>query len=566
MMTKSKPNLHTVWKGCFLILLIFSAFIGIFLAYYSTFFSYYYATDGSPLYMIGDSWKMNLLVFAGAIVLTILAEYILRKIPRHQEQVSLCFLVVCCVLFFIAGCFWTIQLPYYPEGDQLNTTAAAKYFLEGNYSMLQKGGYIGIYPQQKGLVFLYEILFILFGPYCYNVVEKLHVFSGVIVMIFGFLFLKNASDRCIYRFIYCLCVLFCSTYMILMPYAYGDIPSICFCVVMFWALQRYGLTMQKRYLIVVGVMAVMALFTRQNSWIVLIAVAIGFCLLALEKRNVRPIIAGACIIIVAALSVKLLSISYEIRSGYEDTIGTPASLYFAMGMQESETGPGTYNRFNQGTYESVDFDRNAASELGWIEVKNRLQAFSENPQSAVTFFKTKVQLQWLEPLFDTLRLTKSFSEEEPLPDWINEIYYGKYHDKLFGFANGYQSIVYLAFLGHVLFLFKEIWHRNKRNRTTGVSSPQCTQDTLQGIPNSTQCASNSMQLVPLISLIGGFLFSIIWEAQCRYVLPYYMFMLVYVPSGLCNVCDLIKRLVEKIFFSQKKTQAPHSPQNESSAA
>lgn len=544
MNTKSKPILHTAWRGCFFILLVFSAIIGVFLAYYSTFFSYYYATDGSPLYLIQDSWKANLFVFAIAVMLTIFLEYILRKIPGHQERFSFCFLAVCCVLFFIAGSLWTIQLPYYPEGDQLNTTAAAKYFLEGNYSMLQKGGYIGIYPQQKGLVFLYEILFTLFGPYCYNVVEKLHVFSGVIVMIFGFLFLKDASDRCIYRFIYCLCVLFCAPYMILMPYAYGDIPSICFCSVMFWALQRYGWALQrydralqKRYLMVAGGMAVLALFTRQNSWIVLIAVAIGFVLLALEKHSIRPIFAGICVIAIAALSVKALSVSYEIRSGYEDTIGTPASLYFAMGMQESETGPGTYNRFNQGAYESVDFDRDAASELGWIEVENRLQFFSENPQTAVTFFKTKVQLQWLEPLFDTLRLTKSFAQEEPLPDWIYEIYYGKYHDRLFGFANGYQGIVYLSFFSYVLFLFKGIWHKK-----------------------------SSMLLVPLIAIVGGFLFSIIWEAQCRYVLPYYMFMLVYVPIGLCNVCDLIMGLVQRLFFKQKKTQAPHSPQNESSAA
>lgn len=529
-----------IWKGCLSILLAFSLFIGIFLAYYGTFFSYYYSADGAPLYLIQDSIPRNLGCFAAACGFTIFAEYILRKFPQQQEKLSFIFLAVCCVLFLAAGCFWTIQLPYYPEGDQLNTTAAAKYFLEGNYSMLQKGGYIGIYPQQKGLVFLYEILFTLFGPYCYHIAEKLHVFSGVVVMVFGFLFLRDASDRCIYRFLYCLCVLLCAPYLILMPYAYGDIPSICFCVVMFWALQRYGRDLQKRYLIVIALMAVLALFTRQNSWIVLIAAGIGFILLALEKHTVRPIAAGACIILIAACSVKLLSISYEIRSGYEDTIGTPASLYLAMGMQESETGPGTYNRFNQGTYESVDFDRAAASRLGWLEVENRLQVFQEDPKQAAVFFKTKVQFQWLEPLFDTLRLTKSFAEEESLPNWIYEIYYGKYHDRLFRFANGYQCVVYLSF-----FAFLALLCLKAGRKENGTSS---------------------MLLVPLIAIVGGFLFSIIWEAQCRYVLPYYLFMLVYVPIGLCNVCDLIKILFQKLILRQRKTQAPHSPQNESSAA
>jgi len=534
MNTRKKNYSNIILKSCLFILIIISTFIALFLAYQSTVCSFYTPTDGSCPLEIPDSVTQNLLFFFLVIVLTILLEAVLKKFSAWQEPLSYIFLTICGLLFFIAGCIWTIQLPYYPNGDQINTTAAASYALKGSFDMFQKGGYIGIYSQQKGLVFLYEILFSLFGKYSYNIIEKFHVFSGVLVMVFGFFFLKDFNSRCIYRCIYCLCILLCAPYMILMPYAYGDIPSICFCVILFWAIQRYGLTTQKHYILISCIAAILALFNRQNSWIVLIAVGIGFCLLSLEKRNLRPIIAGSCILLAAALAVKILSFSYEIRSGYEDTGGTPASLYFAMGMQEGITGLGTYNRFNQGTYESVDFDREAASRLGWEEVERRLEFFGDYPQQASYFFKTKVKQQWIEPLFETLVSTDTFTEEDYLPDWIYGIYYDEYHDPLFRYANYYQSIVYLALLAYVVSLFFK-----------------------------NNC---SMSYVPLIAIVGGFLFSIIWEAQCRYVLPYYMFMMVYVPMGLCSICDGIAWFIHKLPFMPKKASAPPSTKNKSSAA
>lgn len=39
--------------------------------------------------------------------------------------------------------------------------------------------------------------------------------------------------------------------------------------------------------------------------------------------------------------------------------------------------------------------------------------------------------------------------------------------------------------------------------------------------------------------IGGFLFSILWEAQCRYVFPYYVFLILYAPMGLYAVGRMI---------------------------
>jgi hypothetical protein len=41
--------------------------------------------------------------------------------------------------------------------------------------------------------------------------------------------------------------------------------------------------------------------------------------------------------------------------------------------------------------------------------------------------------------------------------------------------------------------------------------------------------------IPLIIFVGGFLFSIIWEAKARYVLPYYVLLHMYAVLGLSEV-------------------------------
>ena len=56
---------------------------------------------------------------------------------------------------------------------------------------------------------------------------------------------------------------------------------------------------------------------------------------------------------------------------------------------------------------------------------------------------------------------------------------------------------------------------------------------------SEKRASGGVVGLPLISAIGGFLFSILWEAQCRYVFPYYVFLILYAPMGLYAVGRMI---------------------------
>lgn len=59
-------------------------------------------------------------------------------------------------------------------------------------------------------------------------------------------------------------------------------------------------------------------------------------------------------------------------------------------------------------------------------------------------------------------------------------------------------------------------------------------------------------MIPLIVIVGGFLFSIIWEAQGRYVLPYYVFAVLYAAYGVTESMGKVHRYVGKQIAQYKK--------------
>lgn len=498
------------------ILAVFTLFIGVFLAYYGVRYSYYSPTSyEGPVQLIKDSPLLNLTVFGAVILLSLLLQKLFDKLGDRQRRAGYIFLGLCCLIYTMVCLLWITELPYYPSGDQLNATAAAHYHLDGNFIMLKDTGYLGKFPYQKGLTFLYEILFAVFGDFCYDVAARFHIGMGVVTLITGYLFVEETSRHSICKILFCPLFLLCVPYLILTPYAYGDLPSICFCMVLFWALLRYTRSGNNLYVIPSCIMATLSLMVRMHTWIALIAVFIGLLLAAIQKKKLAPILAGMLIIVSALGTAKALDYSYAVRSGYPITKGAPMILTLAMGMQDNEGGPGTYNNYQTTTMYEADFDRDVASEIARENLQENLSYFAENPSYAKWFFKTKLMMQWTEPSFETLISTHSFDEELPVPEWISEVYYGKYHDPLVYFADRYQSVVYLGFLCFLPVL----WRKRRENATS---------------------------YIPLIAIVGGFLFSIIWEAQCRYVLPYYVFMLVYVPDGILQVCEWIKALWSRV--------------------
>jgi hypothetical protein len=498
---------------CVKLLAVIALAAAAFLAYQSVTVSFFSSKNyNENIFQMSDTAVMHVAEFVIACLLTYVLNGILRQIPDRQEKVSYVVLAVASAWIIVSGCIFLWQHPYYPTGDQLYIITAAEAASQDSYPMMVSGGLIGMCPQNKGMVFLYEILYRLTGDKFYRVGAFIHIAYNLITLVAGFFFIKNKTKAVICRIIYCGLIMFCAPLILLLPYIYGDLGAICFTMVIFWALSEYEKNFHIRYIAAAAVAAMAALLMRMNTWVVLIAVFIGMAVLSIEKKKIQPIIAALCIILAAQSAVSAVSYMYEVRSGYKDVKGIPAILYIAMGMQETDGRPGVYNHYHQSVYVDNNLDSEAAAKEGMEDIRNSLEKFKNNPDYAKYFFMKKLRMQWTEPTFEAFYATNSVPEDVVAPLWINELYYGTPHDIVWKISNYYQSIMYLA----LLFMVISMLVKRLKNTDAGVG------------------------IIPLIAIVGGFLFSIIWESQCRYVLPYYVFIIMYAPMGLNQISEWIE--------------------------
>ena len=512
--TEKSQKIYHVLLG---ILLVCVLAMMLLLSYWACRYSYYGAVDfGSRGLLVKDSTWLHIALFLAAALCTVGIDKLLNRYDRIlQEKVCLCILTVTCVIAFFLGVFYVVKNPYYPIGDQISTTAFAAYCREGNFSMLCSGGYVGMYQQQKGLGILYEILFALFGNFNYVPAKILHVVWWMLTILAGYGFLKLNTDRAVFRVLYCPMMLGCFPFLLYLPYIYGDVLSISFGMILFYAVAAYEHFGQKRYIALGAFAAGLAVLARKNTWVVLIAVAIYALLTSLKKQKLQYLLAGLAILLTAALSVKAVDVIYEVRSGYPSGVGIPSILWVSMGLQETEGRAGVYNRYQQTTFEEYDFQQKPAAQQGKEDIRERLGEFARDPGMAFRFFKNKLEGQWIEPMYAALETTESFEDDAELTSVLANLYYGTLGRIVWNLSNYYQSILYLAGL-MALVMLGILWWKKK------------------DVPTA--------MWLPWIATFGGFLFSILWEAKSRYVFPYCVFMILYAPEGLYQMGLLLLKL------------------------
>lgn len=499
----------------------FAVIIAVFLVYQSVTRSFYSSKNYSePIFIMNDSSIAHVLLFILACAAFFVINRLLNKFSTDRERIAKLVLAAAGIWITAAGCIFLWEHPYYPVGDQNNIITAAKLAAQGNYAVFEPGGLIGLCPQNRGMVFLYEILYRVSGDSCYRVGAFIHIGYNLGAMAAGYFFLKNKFEAAICRIVFCVFMMFCVPMTLYLPYIYGDLGSICFSMVIFWALSEYEKQLRWRYVIISMLAAAMALLCRMNTWIIIIAIAIGLILIAIEKKSIQPVIAIFCIVLAAEGAVLGVARIYELRSGIETESGIPSILYVAMGLQETDRQPGVYNHYHQTVWVDSDFDVDKSTEEALKNIAESLDKFNSDRAYAKYFFKKKLRMQWIEPTFEAFYATNSVPDNVRMPYWLNELYYGKPHDIIWKSANYYQSVVYIAmFFVAIFLLFGRLNTGKLKGAVTGAS------------------------VIPMTAVVGGFLFSIIWENQSRYILPYYVFLIMYTPVGLYRLTVWIEQIV-----------------------
>lgn len=255
-----------------------------------------------------------------------------------------------------------------------------------------------------------------------------------------------------------------------------------------------------------------AVLARSNVLVLLIAVCIAMLVHSLRQRSLKLLVVAALTMLVPLGAIGAMRLSYEWRSGIKIEGGIPASMYVAMGMQQSSGGAGVYNGYNNSVFRGeAGSDEEKANQMALDYIRGRMGEFMADTAMARDFYKEKIQEQWNEPTVCSLVMTATF--EQPPTGIVERLYYGSWQQRYRDYTNRYMTVLYL---GVILY---------------------CA----LGLVRKTDI----LQCLLLIGVIGGFLFSILWEAKSRYVLPYMILLIPYMALGISGLQNCLEKAARK---------------------
>ena len=403
--------------------------------------------------------------------------------------------------------------PYWDQAQVLND---AKAFLAGDFSDMANT-YLHKFPQQLGLIF-WEIPF-LFIWNDFMVFQYLNAIFILLTIYVSYLLVRELFADELVEFLTIVAVTLFLPIHVYVNFIYGDLPSIMGCLFIALMLAKWCKTDKGNYLVVAIIASCVFTLVRENVLIFLIASAITITLTAIKKRRYMAILAAFCIIILPILSSKGVLKLFEYKSGEIIDNPIPSVSWIAMGLQgdpETSTGVGYYNGYNEATWWYQGATTQAASDFVTAEMKERIDYMASNPSFAYKFFRYKVLEQWIEPSFDSLYMTITNYEEAG--KWAVDFYSGDYPEKMLSFMNVYLTLAYFYAFIYMIYAFKK------------EVTPE--------------------KLVLVIAFIGGFLFSILWEAKGRYAMPYFVFMIPISVTGLGMSVNIVDKWIRKNIFKR----------------
>ncbi len=484
------------------------------LFYYAFLYTHYMIPLGlEKTDVIKDSIWRNLLCVAIFCALLFILKLADAKFSENViKKLSVAGIILCMIWIALAGFWWINAATMLPRGDQAFLYGGASYFMEGNFVFLDApGGYFYLYPHHLPLVALMEGFFQIVGPLNYHAYETLCVIFTVGVVLFGWLIVREKSKSLTVSVVYTILMAACFPLFFYTRWVYGEIPCLFFSFLAVWLLMKYTKNANKWWLVGVVCSLTMAVVTRKNALIMIVAFCIISIIYAIQQKKLDILTAAIATVVCPLLIYQGVYAMYEVRSGYEHSSGMPASLHIELGLHESSGRYGWYDNSSLEIVADVDGDWEKADEIAKERIRTDLELFKSDLAYTSMFFREKILSQWNDPLYQSLFFSASYDEGEVPPE--NTLVYKISHDYYMDIVTFGNYIQILIFGGTILyFIF------------------------------AASTKSNILEHIFAVTLIGGFLFSIMWEAKGRYIFPYYVSM---IPLAVIGYMNLMNRIHKK---------------------
>lgn len=455
---------------------------------------------------VRDGVKGNLLFILAALLLFGLFLWANRRVKR--DIVLKIVLGAACIFPFLLATVWIHSMHISPWADSGKLIEIADMFAKGDYSEFTQGSYLTAYPQQIGLVMLHHLALRL----GWNPAAAFQTLSSLAVPLCtfaGYRLVDNLWENKDVDMIYLFLQAGCLPFFFYTTFVYGEVLSITF---QMFALSFAAAILKKgwnkRRLAGLILFTGAALFIRKNSLIIVAAMAL--CGLIMLLRREKRAAAGLLLAGLLAGCVLPALVEKAVYGRHETGADSmPSFCHIAMGMQTGGgLGIGGHNGYNLITFRAAGSDAAAAKELALKDIREQLKRWSANPGEAALFYKEKLLWQWTAPTFQCFVMSRFHTR--PPEGLAHEILYGGLRKPVSGFMDSYQSLIYAGMLWYCLMM---IWKKR-------------------------DFAEN----LPAVLFLGGFLFSALWEAAPRYMLPHYVLMAPAAAWGIYDGMRLAARL------------------------
>ena len=460
-----------------------------------TVFESIYGTYEESILFLRDSVLPNIALTLLVLAALLCCRALLERFARVRLDRILC------LLWMAVALLWVVGIGLQQEVDCKDVVDAAKLFARGNYRPM-RDPYFSAYPYQLAVcLFLEAIIRLIPGVDINLFMQVLNVLLSTCTM--GLLSALAADAFEDGRARLCTQVMLMAflPFLLFSTYVYGTVPMLFLVSLGLVCFVRYVRTRRAGYAVVYVLAMGAGYAAKQNALIPMLAVLILSVLDTVQTRDVKMLV---CALLALALGAGLSRFAvwqYELRSGMQ--LGAPISALarLVMGLQESATCAGWFNGY---TAPFIDLSVTAGmqKEIASADLAVRLAELSADPGMALAFFRDKYLSQWLEPGYSTL-------------------WYG-FRCEWLGRFNGVAALLYREdspvrpVIEGYMNLFQQAMYAMA----------------VVGAAASVKRRDDVAALVLPVTVIGGFLFHMLFEAKSQYIFVYAVYLMPLAGYGL----------------------------------
>lgn len=256
----------------------------------------------------------------------------------------------------------------------------------------------------------------------------------------------------------------------------------------------------------------LALAAKPNAAVVLLALFICALMHGWARKDGKIVLFAALSFAIGKGALAAVTAWYAQKGGVTFRANVSMWARLAMGMQESPIAAGWYNNYTERFF-SADVTAEQEKAQALADIGAQLCRMRENPAAALAFYREKLLTQWLEPACDMLWSGQLSEKAGRYTGVIRGIYGapGALRGWMEGYMDAMQTAVYaLAAVGGVCALRKK--------------------------------GGAALLMIP-VTVLGGALYHLIFEAKAQYAYPYMVYMLPLAAAGLCRLEDGAARLI-----------------------